>query len=173
MSERSGFPSMTALLGLLAVAGYQNRDNIAEILKGLTGGDAQGNSQGQIAQQGQGQLQGQGQPQGQAQGQLGGLRDILAGLGGAGAGSVLTGGLGELLDRFNQAGHKETADSWVSTGPNKDIAPNDLKTAIGPDILQTLARATGMSESELLNRLSRELPNAVDQYTPQGRISAA
>ena len=27
-----GFPSMTALLGLLAVAGYQNRDKIAEML---------------------------------------------------------------------------------------------------------------------------------------------
>ena len=31
-----GFPSMTALLGLLAVAGYQNRDKIAEMLGGLT-----------------------------------------------------------------------------------------------------------------------------------------
>ena len=40
MSERSGFPSMTALLGLLAVAGYQNRDKIGEMLKDLTGGGA-------------------------------------------------------------------------------------------------------------------------------------
>ena len=30
-----GFPSMTALLGLLAVAGYQNRDKIAEMLGGI------------------------------------------------------------------------------------------------------------------------------------------
>ena len=30
-----GFPSMTALLGLLAIAGYQNRDKIAEMLGGL------------------------------------------------------------------------------------------------------------------------------------------
>ena len=29
-----GFPSMTALLGLLAIAGYQNRDKIAELLRG-------------------------------------------------------------------------------------------------------------------------------------------
>ncbi|KQP72974.1 hypothetical protein ASF41_19205 [Methylobacterium sp. Leaf111] len=29
-----GYPSMTALLGLLAVAGYQNRDKLAELLKG-------------------------------------------------------------------------------------------------------------------------------------------
>ena len=30
-----GFPSMTALLGLLAIAGYQNRDKIAEMLGGV------------------------------------------------------------------------------------------------------------------------------------------
>ena len=29
-----GFPSMTALLGLLAIAGYQNRDKLAEMLGG-------------------------------------------------------------------------------------------------------------------------------------------
>ena len=29
-----GYPSMTALLGLLAIAGYQNRDKIAEMLRG-------------------------------------------------------------------------------------------------------------------------------------------
>jgi hypothetical protein len=30
-----GLPSMTALLGLLAIAGYQNRDKIAEMLGGV------------------------------------------------------------------------------------------------------------------------------------------
>lgn len=161
MSERGGFPSMTALLGLLAVAGYQNRDKIAEILKDFTGGaaaPADGKApQGQIA----------GKPAGQ--GQLGGLGDIL---GGASVGGLLTGGLGELMERMNQSGQKDTADSWVGTGPNKDIAPTDLKTALGPDVLQTLSRATGLSPDELLSRLSRELPTAVDKYTPQGRLSA-
>jgi len=163
MNDRSGFPSMTALLGLLAIAGYQNRDKIAEILKELSGGGtAPANDkapQGQVANQ-----------SGGGQGQLGGLRDVL---GGTTVGGLLTGGLGELMDRLNQAGQKDTADSWVGTGPNKDIAPTDLKSAIGPDVLQTLSRATGLSQDELLSRLSRELPSAVDKYTPEGRISAA
>ena len=30
-----GYPSLTALLGLLAIAGYQNRDKIAELLRGI------------------------------------------------------------------------------------------------------------------------------------------
>ena len=47
-----GYPSMTALLGLLAIAGYQNRDKIAEMLRG----GAQGNpaAPGQVPQGGAG-----------------------------------------------------------------------------------------------------------------------
>jgi uncharacterized protein YidB (DUF937 family) len=44
-----GFPSMTALLGLLAIAGYQNRDKIAELLRGAQrnlGAPAQGPQSG-------------------------------------------------------------------------------------------------------------------------------
>ena len=155
-----GFPSMTALLGLLAVAGYQNRDKIAEMLRGAGGG-----------------TQASGQPGAQVSGQSGGLGGVLeqlrGSLGGAGAGGFLSGGLGELMDRFKQNGQGETVDSWVGTGPNKQIAPQQLEQAIGPDVLATLSQQTGLSREELLARLSRELPNAVDQYTPQGRIPAA
>jgi len=143
---------MTALLGMLALAGYQNRDKISEMLNGL------GSSKpGQPAQSGLGGL-------------LGGLGGAL---GGAGAGGLLSGGLGELLDRFTQAGQGETAQSWVDKGPNKDIAPPDLKRAIGSDVLAALEQQTGLSQDELLARLSRELPHAIDQYTPDGRVPHA
>lgn len=152
-----GYPSMTALLGLLAVAGFQNRDKIAEMLGGL--GQNTGNP---------------GQPgQANAQGGLGGILGSLAGaLGGAGAGGFLGGGVSELVDRFKQAGQGETADSWVNHGPNREIAPPQLEQAIGPDVLATLAQQTGLSQQELLSRLSRELPKAIDQYTPDGRVPA-
>jgi uncharacterized protein YidB (DUF937 family) len=149
-----GFPSMTALLGLLAVAGYQNRDKIAEML----GGPGQG-------------APGAGAPGQSGLGGLGGLLgQLTGGLGGAGAGGLLSGGLGELVDRFRQSGHGETADSWVGRGPNKQIEPPQLEQAIGPDVLDTLSKQTGLSRQELLARLSRELPDAVDKYTPQGRL---
>ena len=144
-----GFPSMTALLGLLAVAGYQNRDKIAEMLRGL----------------------GQSSPGSAGQSSLDGLLDRLRGtLGEAGAGGLLSGGLGELVDRFKQTGQADTANSWVGTGPNKPVTPSELEQAIGPDVLDTLTKQTGFSREELLARLSRELPNAVDKYTPQGRL---
>ncbi len=61
-------------------------------------------------------------------------------------------------------------DSWVGTGPNRTVAPHDLEQAIGPDVLEDLMEQTGLPRDELLARLSRELPNAVDQYTPHGRL---
>ena len=82
----------------------------------------------------------------------------------------MSGGLGELIDRFKQNGQGDTVDSWVGTGPNKQIAPPQLEQAIGPDVLETLSRQTGLSKQELVARLSRELPDAVDKYTPQGRL---
>lgn len=94
-------------------------------------------------------------------------------LGGAGAGGLLNGGIGELLERFNQNGHGDTAQSWINAGPNKDISPPQLKQAIGSDVLEKLEQQTGLSQEELLARLSRELPTAVDKYTPDGRLPAA
>jgi len=161
----NGFPSMTALLGLLAVAGYQNRDKIAEFLGAGGQSPASGGAAG-------GQPQQQGAQQGGRQG--GGLAGVLQQLGGSlqgtTPGGILSGGLGELIDRFKQNGHAETADSWVGRGPNRPIAPSDLERAIGPDVLETLSRQTGLSRQELLARLSRELPDAVDKYTPDGRL---
>jgi uncharacterized protein YidB (DUF937 family) len=147
-----GMPSMTALLGLLAIAGYQNRDKLAEMLNGSSAGNAKPGAG--TTQPGQGGLLGN----------LGGM------LGGAGVGGLLNGGIGELLEKFKQNGQGETAQSWVNDGPNKDVSPPQLKQAIGPDVLAALEQQTGLSQEELLARLSRELPSAVDKYTPGGRL---
>src|SRR5436305_13112922 len=129
-----GFPSMTALLGLLAVAGYQNRDKIAEWLGGA----------GEAAAAPGGRPQG-GEPApqtGQAGGLGGMLEELRRNLGGAAApGGILSGGLGELIDRFRQSGQAETADSWVRTGPNQPVAPPQLERAIGPEVLDTVPPA--------------------------------
>jgi uncharacterized protein YidB (DUF937 family) len=163
-----GFPSMTALLGLLAVAGYQNRDKLGELLGGL----GQANS-GQSNQNAPGRGAAPGGSSGDVLGgNLGGLGGLLGGLGGGGVGGLLNGGLGELLDRFKQNGHGDAAESWIGTGANKTLPPDQLKSAIGPDVLQDLAQQTGLSTEEILSRLSRDLPKAVDQYTPQGRVPA-
>ncbi|WID95956.1 YidB family protein [Bosea vestrisii] len=152
MSE-SRLPSMTALLGLLAVAGYQNRDKIAEWL-------------GSAKEPGRPTAPSSDMPP-EAGGILGGA------LGAGGIGGLLNGGLGELLDRFKQAGQADKADSWVRQGPNQEVAPQEFETAIGPDVIDALVRQTGLSKEELLSRLSQRVPEAVDRYTPEGRLGAA
>jgi len=142
-----GFPSMTALLALLAVAGYQNRDKIAEML----GKGSQANSAGTAS----------------------GLGGILGNLGGMGAGGLLGSGLGELLERFKQSGQGRLADSWVQQGQNQPITSDQLKSTLGSDVLATLVEQTGLSEQDVLSRLSSQLPEAVDKYTPDGRLPAA
>jgi uncharacterized protein YidB (DUF937 family) len=145
-----GMPSLTALLGLLAVAGYQNRDKLADLFRG------------------QGQDSGGERPQ---QGGLGGVLGNLGGLlGGASAGSVLSGGIGDLVERFKQAGQGEAAESWIKRGPNQQVVPDQLERAIGPEILDNLVQQTGLSRQELLSRLTQVLPEAVDKFTPDGRL---
>jgi uncharacterized protein YidB (DUF937 family) len=137
-----GFPSMTALLGLLAVAGYQNRDKIAEMLGGI--GQSTPGGAGQSPPGGARQSPPGGAGQSGISGLLGQLSRTL---GGASAGGILSGGLGELVERFNQSGHGETAQSWVGTGPNKPVAPPQLEQAIGPEVLG----ASGQSPAKKLS----------------------
>jgi uncharacterized protein YidB (DUF937 family) len=161
-----GFPSMTALLGLLALAGYQNKDKLVELLGGAGQGVSAPVSSGATP----------GGLGGFAGGSAGGLGGVLGGLLGnqrsTAPGGFLSSGLGEMLERFHNAGHGGAAQSWVNQGPNQEIAPHHLEQAIGPDVLATLTQRTGLSRDELLSRLSKNLPHAVDQYTPDGRVPA-
>jgi uncharacterized protein YidB (DUF937 family) len=101
------------------------------------------------------------------------LADMLGTGGAAGgplAGGALGGGLKDLLDRFRQGGQQDKAESWVSTGPNKPIAPQELEQSLGEERIQWLVEQTGMPRDQLLAGLSGELPDAIDKLTPNGRI---
>ena len=92
------------------------------------------------------------------------------GLGAALGGGSLGAGLKDLLDRFRQNGQDDKVQSWVSTGANKSIAPNELEQALGEERIQWLVEQTGMPREQLLDGLSGELPQAIDKLTPDGRI---
>ena len=147
-----GMPSMVALLGLLAVAGYQNREKISQVLGSL--GQKGGNPD---------------VPKGSVD--LGGTLEGLRGqAGGASLGSILSEGLGGLVDSFKQAGQGKLADSWVQSGPNQPVRTEQLQQAIGEDVLTALEERTGFSRDELLSRLATAIPSAVDGFTPDGRL---
>lgn len=115
-----GMPSLAALLGLVAVAGYQNREKIGEFVKGL-------NASG-------------------------------------------TGGVGDLVDHLKKTGLGKAADSWIAKGPNAPVTDTQVGDSLGTDLIDILIKQTGLSRNELLARLSKILPEAVDKMTPDGKL---
>jgi uncharacterized protein YidB (DUF937 family) len=94
-----------------------------------------------------------------------------SGTGGAVGGNTgLGSGLKDLLDRFRQNGQEDKVQSWVSTGANKPIAPQEIEQALGDERIEWLVEQTGMPREQLLQGLSGELPQAIDKLTPDGRL---
>jgi uncharacterized protein YidB (DUF937 family) len=146
-------PMTMAILGLLAYKTFKSFTSTASAAPGTPGAPGRG----------------------QAASPGGGISDILKGglgtvLAGGAAGSILSGGLGDLLKQFQQSGHGDVAKSWVDNGPNKAISSDDLAKALGGDQIETLMAHTGLSRQDLLAGLSQQLPEIVNQLTPDGRL---
>ena len=103
---------------------------------------------------------------------MGLLDGVLGGLVGAGINQVIRqhGGVQGLVNQFQQKGLGDQASSWVSNGPNKQIAPGDLANALGADQIESLSAQSGLSRDELLQGLSKFLPDVVNHLTPDGRL---
>ena len=83
---------------------------------------------------------------------------------------AISGGLGGLLQQFQQNGFGHIADSWIGRGPNQQIAPDQLHQALGSETVDELSEQTGMPRQDVLSQLSQALPDMVDRLTPDGRI---
>ena len=88
---------------------------------------------------------------------------------GEGTGGLL-GGLGGLVDKLKSGGLGNIANSWVGSGPNQPVQPGQLGSALGPDIIKSLAQRAGLPEEELTRQLAQALPGVVDKLTPAGRL---
>ncbi|WP_236015254.1 YidB family protein [Geomonas anaerohicana] len=81
-----------------------------------------------------------------------------------------SGGLGGIIQAFNQKGLGHIISSWIDTGPNLPVTPNQLHEVLGPERVQQLANQAGLSTDETVTKLTRFLPDAVDQATPDGKV---
>jgi uncharacterized protein YidB (DUF937 family) len=100
---------------------------------------------------------------------------LLQGQGGGGGGGAMAGlgGLGGLLQQLQQGGLGEAAQSWVSTGQNLPVSPDQLQAALGADRIDALAQQAGMPAADLSSQLAQYLPQVVDQLTPGGQLPEA
>lgn len=105
-----------------------------------------------------------------------GLLDGL--LGGAMGATVVTalnsliqqhGGVQGIVTQLEQQGLGNTVKSWVGTGPNQSISPDQVNSAFG-GIINQIAAKTGMSPQELTAKIAQHLPGAIDHLTPNGAV---
>ena len=108
---------------------------------------------------------GQGGGQGGQGGQAALLQLVLGMLANNGQG----GGLAGLMEKFQSAGLGEQVNSWVGTGQNLPVSPEQLGGVFGQDQMSQMAEKMGLSTGDLGAQLSQMLPQAVDQFTPGGQ----
>jgi len=80
------------------------------------------------------------------------------------------GGLGGVINSFNNNGLGDTISSWVSTGANKPITENELRKGLGEDNLQEIANQAGIPQEQAASKLTDILPNLIDKLTPNGQV---
>ena len=106
-----------------------------------------------------------------------GLLDGLVG-GAVGAGMVTAvnsliekhGGLQGIVAQFQKQGLGPTIQSWIGTGENLPITPDQVHQALGSDTIQQLAAKLGIPPDQLEAKLSQILPQAIDKMTPDGKL---
>lgn len=85
-------------------------------------------------------------------------------------GNQQEGGLAGLVNKFKANGLGDVVDSWISTGKNLPITPDQIHQALGSDMVKKLAARAGTSIDEIATHLSQLLPQVVDKLTPDGTL---
>jgi uncharacterized protein YidB (DUF937 family) len=81
------------------------------------------------------------------------------------------GGLAGLVEKFQRGGLGDVVGSWVGTGQNLPVSPEQLRGALGDDVVGGLAEQAGVAQhGDLLGPLSQLLPQLVDKLTPNGHV---
>jgi uncharacterized protein YidB (DUF937 family) len=99
---------------------------------------------------------------------VGALLQMLAGQQGGAAASPLEG----LVRQFTQGGLGEAVQSWIGTGQNIGISPQQLEQVLGGGQLAQLAQQFGIEPGQVAAQLSEQLPGMVDRLTPEGQLPA-
>jgi uncharacterized protein YidB (DUF937 family) len=106
------------------------------------------------------------------------MQGVVGGVVGAGMLQIIEkaianhGGVGGLVQQFEKNGLGGVAQSWVASGPNKAVTPDQISKAFGPDTIKKLATGAGMAPKDLVQQLAEHLPGVVDKMTPNGKIAA-
>jgi len=83
------------------------------------------------------------------------------------------GGVSGLVQKFHDNGLGHVVESWIGTGANQPISPDQVHQVFGPQQIQALAQQLGVDPGHAAMGLAQLLPNLVDKLTPNGQVPAA
>jgi uncharacterized protein YidB (DUF937 family) len=95
-----------------------------------------------------------------------GLLDAVSGL----LNNPQVGGVGGLIEAFEKQGLGGVIASWVGTGQNLPISPEQLQAVLGDAHVQEIAQKLGISTQDVASHLSQLLPSLIDKMTPNGQV---
>lgn len=107
---------------------------------------------------------------------MGLLDGILGGAVGAEMATVVAGliekhgGVQGIVAQMEQQGLGGTVRSWVGTGANLPISPDQIHATFGSDVIKNLAAKVGLNPNDLAEKLAQALPQAVNKLTPNGVV---
>jgi uncharacterized protein YidB (DUF937 family) len=79
------------------------------------------------------------------------------------------GGVNGLQHRFEQTGLGPEANSWIGTGPNRSVSPEQMTQALGERRVESIASQLGLGRIAGATAIAALLPVLIDKLTPDGR----
>jgi uncharacterized protein YidB (DUF937 family) len=83
------------------------------------------------------------------------------------------GSLQGIVNQLQQGGLGAQVQSWLGSGPNQTITPEQLRAALGNEHVRQLAQQFGVDPDAALKMLAQHLPTAVDQASPNGTLPSS
>lgn len=80
------------------------------------------------------------------------------------------GGVQGIMNKFQQSGLGDQVSSWIGTGENKPITPEQLTRVLGQDKIDALARQSGIPVAKGGNALAEVFPALMDKLTPDALL---
>ncbi|MRS13499.1 DUF937 domain-containing protein [Enterobacteriaceae bacterium RIT691] len=81
------------------------------------------------------------------------------------------GGIAALLEKFQQGGLGAVAESWISTGNNQPVSPDQVTDALGSPAVADLAAKLGIDPQNASALIAEHLPKVVDTLSPEGQVN--
>ena len=80
------------------------------------------------------------------------------------------GGVGGLMEKFKAGGLGDAAASWIGTGENIAVSPDQISNVLGEGAIADMAAKFGLTPEVLSAQIAEHLPTVVDKLTPNGAV---